>query len=409
MDEGRARSGAVSGDRIVADDHPMRLATWGLALTLGTFLACLSVWALHHGRSDLPWLVAFSCAIVVASWIYRRVAGGHYELGLVPLAAATSAIAMMVWASGATNSSTVARVALGAVLGACISLAYGPLHDFVRARCDTALARKRASAQLVRSGALVAALTLAWVCGAYLWWRSSVITLSAVALVVVVASTWAYTVVPEFTLRLFAAVLSRLMYRLDVIGIECVPKTGGAILICNHVSFVDWLLIGGAISRPVRFVMAKEMFELPVARWICTHGKVIPIAGRREDPELLEEAFRRIDASLRAGDLVCIFPEGKITRDGAMNAFRPGVERALASTPVPVVPMALRGLWGSAFSRVDGRALRRPFRRGLRNKVALHIGQPVPPNEVSMSYLQDLVEALHGSEPRTKEVVDTDL
>ena len=162
-----------------------------------------------------------------------------------------------------------------------------------------------------------------------------------------------YALLPEFLLRFIAWILSRVMYRLTLVGHERVPEQGGVVVVCNHVSFVDFLIIAGSIRRPVRFVMDYRIAAAPVVSLIFKQGKTIPIAPERENRELMEHAFARIAEELRAGEVVCIFPEGKLTANGEMNPFRPGIERIIAETPVPVVPMALDGLWGSMFSRKD--------------------------------------------------------
>jgi 1-acyl-sn-glycerol-3-phosphate acyltransferase len=204
-----------------------------------------------------------------------------------------------------------------------------------------------------------------------------------------------YTLLPEFLLRFVAWILSRTLYRLTLVGHERVPETGPAVLVCNHVSFIDWLVIAGSIRRPLRFVMDHRIAATPVVSLLFKQGKTIPIAPEREDRALLERAFERIAEELRAGELVCIFPEGKITKDGGLGAFRSGIERIVHETPVPVVPMALGGLWGSVFSRKDGPALQKLPRR-FRARLRLEIAEPVPPERVSATDLQARVAALLG-------------
>lgn len=210
------------------------------------------------------------------------------------------------------------------------------------------------------------------------------------ALLSVIAYFWAY---PEKLLHLAAWFLARVMYRVKVMGLENIPKKGPAILICNHVAFNDWLVVGGCMPRPVRFVMYKGMFNLPVVKTICARGKVIPIAPAHEDPELMELAFKRIAQELRAGHLVCIYPEGKITKTGELNPFKAGISRMLADTPVPVVPMALHGLWGSFFSRKGGPAMKKLPRR-FRANVQLKVSEPIAPEAASPKALEDKVRAM---------------
>ena len=128
---------------------------------------------------------------------------------------------------------------------------------------------------------------------------------------------------------------------------------------------MDALVIGGSVRRPVRFVMDHSIFKIPVLGFIFRTARAIPIAPAREDPDALQKAFDRIDAELADGEVVCIFPEGKLTRDGEMNEFKRGVEKILERRPVPVMPMALRGLWGSFFSRRGGKAAMTPAAQPL--------------------------------------------
>jgi 1-acyl-sn-glycerol-3-phosphate acyltransferase len=172
-----------------------------------------------------------------------------------------------------------------------------------------------------------------------------------------------------------------------------VPETGGVVVVCNHVSFVDFMIIAGMIRRPTRFVMDHRIAATPGVSLLFRQAKTIPIAPEREDKALMERAFERIAEELRAGELVCIFPEGKLTKDGSMERFRGGIERIIRQTPVPVVPMALEGLWGSMFSRMPA-AQKKEQKRGLRFPLKLTIGEPIPPEEVSAASLEERVRAL---------------
>lgn len=199
--------------------------------------------------------------------------------------------------------------------------------------------------------------------------------------------------VAERVLRRVIALWVRVAYRFRIHGLEHLPRHGAAVLVCNHVSFIDGLLVGVATRRKVRFVMDHRIFRHPALRWFFRTVGAIPIAPRSEDHAVREQAFERIAAALRSGELLCIFPEGMITHTGRMNPFRPGVERILAATPVPVIPMALEGLWGSFFSRKDGPAMRKAPRR-VRARVELRLGAPVPPQAATADRLQKRVTEL---------------
>jgi 1-acyl-sn-glycerol-3-phosphate acyltransferase len=193
-------------------------------------------------------------------------------------------------------------------------------------------------------------------------------------------------------IRWVLRMLVKTFYRLEIEGAFHVPPRGSAVLVCNHVSFVDALFIAASFEREVRFVMDHRIFKTPGVNMLFRAGRVIPIAPRREDPAMFERAFAEIASALRAEELVCIFPEGEVTRSGALAPFRPGVERLIHETPVPVVPMALSGVLGSVFSRVR----RRPLPRGFRSKVTLRCGTPVAPAAVTARDLRTRVAELGG-------------
>ena len=215
-----------------------------------------------------------------------------------------------------------------------------------------------------------------------------------------VVAFYIFMLVPEYLLRFVAWVASRLVYRYRVTGDEHIPADGPAVLVANHVSFVDAVLLMAASPRPIRFIMDHRIFKVPVLGWIFRLAKCIPIAPQKDDPATYQRAFDTAAQVLREGDLLVIFPEGGITRDGALQPFKGGVmkilERAEADgVKVPVVPMALTNLWGSYFSRIEnGGAMARPFRRGIFNRVGLNVGEAVPAAQVTPQGLQARVADL---------------
>ena len=203
-----------------------------------------------------------------------------------------------------------------------------------------------------------------------------------------------YTLVPEFLMRFLVWLLIHSVYRVDKRGLERIPDEGAALIICNHVSLVDALVIGGCVRRPIRFVMYYKIFNFPILSFVFRTARAIPIAGQKEDPALMERAFDEVSRALRNGDLVCIFPEGKLTEDGELNTFRPGIMRVLERDPVPVIPLALQGLWGSLFSKARGND--RPLTRLFSSRIGLVVGEPVPANAANLEALQAQVQALRG-------------
>jgi 1-acyl-sn-glycerol-3-phosphate acyltransferase len=204
-----------------------------------------------------------------------------------------------------------------------------------------------------------------------------------------------YVQVPEFLLRFLAWALTRLVYRVRVIGADHVPRKGPALVICNHVSYVDALVLSSAVPRPMRFVMEAAIFRFPLLNWIFTGMKAIPVSSARENRAVREAAFETVAQALRDGHVVCIFPEGKLTRDGEISEFRPGILRILAENPVPVIPVGLSGLWGSLFSH-GARGLARFLPVRFKSRVEMRIGMPLAPTGVTPDTLRSIVSDLRG-------------
>ena len=229
----------------------------------------------------------------------------------------------------------------------------------------------------------------------------------ALAIASIAVAAWIFSIVPEFLMRFLSWLLVRSLYRLKLHGIEKhVPDEGAALLVCNHVSYMDALILSASIPRPARFVMYYKIFNIPVMRWIFRTAKAIPIAGARENPELMQRAFDEVDAVLAEGELVCIFPEGALTKDGDIAPFKSGVERILQRAAargqvVPVVPMALRNMWGSMWSRranvKEGDLLdRMRVPRRLRAHVEVAVAEPMDGATATKEVLEAKVRALRG-------------
>jgi 1-acyl-sn-glycerol-3-phosphate acyltransferase len=177
---------------------------------------------------------------------------------------------------------------------------------------------------------------------------------------------------------------------------QAIPTKGAAILVANHVSFIDAFFITAASPRPIRFVMDAQIAKIPVLSSLFKTLKAIPIASAKEDPFVMEKAFLKVAQELEDGQLVCIFPEGRLTSDGEIAQFRQGISKILALHAAPVIPIGIQGLWGSFFSRKYGAAMSRPFIRGFFSKVRLNVGAPVAPERSTPQYLEAQVRELRG-------------
>jgi 1-acyl-sn-glycerol-3-phosphate acyltransferase len=213
----------------------------------------------------------------------------------------------------------------------------------------------------------------------------------AVGLLNAMVAAYIFMLVPEYFLRFVAWVVSRLVYRFRVAGDQHIPERGAAIIAANHVSFIDPVLLMAASPRPIRFIMDHRIFALPVLGWFFRLAKAIPIASQKDDPATYERAFEQARQVLADGELLGIFPEGGITRDGELQEFKGGIMKVLQSQPVPVVPIGLQNLWGSFFSRIEGQAMSKPFRRGLFSRVGVVAAAPIPAAQISPQGLRETV------------------
>ncbi|MBE9548631.1 MAG: MFS transporter [Proteobacteria bacterium] len=214
------------------------------------------------------------------------------------------------------------------------------------------------------------------------------------ALLNVLVGVYIFTVVPEFFMRFVVWLMMKSIYRIKVVGLENIPVEGGVIVASNHVSFIDPLLLGGIVTRPLRYAMYYKIYKFPGLGWLFRAAKAFPIASRKEDPEILAAAYRRMHEILDEGDVLGIFPEGHVTRDGEIDVFQHGVEKLVGENPVPVVPVAIRNLWGSVFSRKANGFKRRP--RKFWQKIEVIIGEPIPADELTSERLEAEVRKLRG-------------
>ncbi|SDJ93194.1 1-acyl-sn-glycerol-3-phosphate acyltransferases [Pseudomonas delhiensis] len=366
---------------------------------------------LLHGDESVVTLIltVFSVGIALGSMLCEKLSGKKVEIGLVPFGSiGLSLFGILLWwhsggfpvgAAPYTWLQVLEHPQSWAVLGDILGIGiFGgfyivPLYALIQARTEedkrarVIAANNILNALFMVVAAIVSILLLSVA-------RLSIPQLFLVlSLMNVAVNVYIFRIVPEFTMRFLVWLLSHSMYRVDHQNLEAIPDEGPVVLVCNHVSFVDALLIAGSIRRPVRFVMYYKIFRLPVLNFIFRTAGAVPIAARHEDERIYEEAFRRVAQYLEDGEVVCIFPEGKLTADGEMNEFRGGVERIIEQTPVPVIPMALQGLWGSFFSRDPGKG----FFRRIWSRVRLVAGQPLPPQQARREHLQALVADLRGN------------
>lgn len=373
-----------------------------------------------HGNEQVAsvLLVVFSIGIATGSLLCEVLSRRHVEIGLVPL----GAIGMTVFAvdlyfasrglppaATLTLSEFLALPAHWRVLAdlSLLSLFAGlysvPMYALIQLRAQpTHRARIIAANNILNALFMIASSVIA---GLLLKAGATIPQIFLfIGIANAVVALYIFLLVPEYLLRFFAWVMSHIIYRFRIAGDENIPVSGAAVLVCNHVSFVDAVLLMAASPRPIYFVMDHRIFRIPVLGAVFRLAKAIPIAPRTEDQATYEQAFERAAQVLREGDLLAIFPEGALTRDGSLQPFKGGVMKILERAQEdgiapPVVPMALANLWGSFFSRIevvkgDRVAMVRPFRRGMFNRVGLHVGAPVPAAQAQPELLRARVADL---------------
>ena len=368
-----------------------------------------------HGNEQVAalLLVVFSVGIGTGSLLCEVLSKRHVEIGLVPL----GAIGMSVFAvdlyfasrglppapiAGLANFVSQAahwRVMLDLALLSLFAGLYSvPMYALIQLRSQpTHRARIIAANNILNALFMIVSAVLA---GALLKAQFSIPQIFLfVGLANAVVAFYIFMLVPEYLLRFIALLVSRCIYRFKITGDDNIPTRGAAVLTCNHVSFIDPVLLMAASPRPIYFVMDQRIFKLPVLGGLFRLAGAIPIAPRAENSEVYESAFEAAAKVLRDGDLLAIFPEGGITKDGQLQAFKGGIMKILENAErdgltVPVIPMALTNLWGSFFSRVDGHAMRTPFRRGFWSRVGLNVGAALAPAQVQPESLREKVASL---------------
>ena len=356
-------------------------------------------------------LAIFTVGIGLGSMLCEKISGRHLEIGLVPFGAlglTVFGIDLAIVSPSSPPSSELLSLGELLTMGAYWRVLFDlfamgtfggffvvPLYVLMQSRSTS-----EHRARIVAANNILNALfmvTGALVAGVLLWLGMSIPVLFAmVALFNALAAIYVCQKTTPHLFRFLTSLAIHSIYRLGKRGLDNIPETGPAVLICNHVSFLDPLVIMAAVKRPIRFVMDYRIYSSPVINLIFRGVDAIPIARASENIVVKEQAFVEVARALKNGELVGVFPEGGITRNGELYQFRYGVQRIVQETPVPVVPMALRGLWGCFFSRCHGPAMRVFSVIRLFRKIEFVVGEVVPPEEADPAHLQERVHNLRG-------------
>ena len=355
-------------------------------------------------------LVLFSVGVSIGSVLCERLSGRMVELGLVPFGSIGISLfgfdlyfadhtawtgdlqGAVAFAGQAENWRTMFDLFMIGVFGGFYIV---PLYAIIQNRSAPEVrSRIIAANNILNAVFMVASAALA------IGLLSAGLTIPELFFIMaglnVAVSVYIYTQVPEFLMRFLVWIMTSVMYRITARDLDNIPDKGPVLLVCNHVSYVDALVIAGACRRPVRFVMEHGIFKIPVINFIFRTAGAIPICSKKQNPEVYERSFDLIAENLDRGEVVCLFPEGALTRDGEMAAFRPGMMRILDRSPVPVVPLGLSGLWGSMWSWIGGRVFDKLPKR-FRARISLSAGELVAPGALDLDQLARDVEHLRGS------------
>ena len=380
---------AIQTERLLRLAIPGEIFFWTIASLFAQNILVYAKTVLHlsDAMSGLP-LTLLSIGIGVGAILVGRLSKNRIEYGLVPLGAMGASIALTLL-GGLTPELAGTFLILG-LLGIFCSFIFVPLNAILQWRSppDRRGAVISFSNTCVFTGILLGSLAGGSL--ANVGFSTSSIFL-VTAGVTIGGTLWALLLMPDVFLRLVFVILTNTFYRLRIVGQQHVPQSGGALLVPNHMSFVDGFLLMASVDRPIRFVVDAAYATHPLVTWVMTAMKVIPITSAG-DIRLILRALRSAGQALDDGEIVCIFPEGQITRTGTLLPFRRGFERIVKGRQVPVIPVHLDRLWGSIFSFEGGRFLKKWPER-IPYPLTVSFGTPLPSDTPAYKF-RDAVRTL---------------
>lgn len=381
---------------------------WFLGATYLTQFPNFSKQTLNGDPSLVTLLLAiFTLGIGCGSLLCEKLSRKQVELGIVPIGALgmtlfgidlylsipTDLLTLESWSTFTSKSANWRLLIDLAGIGIFGGIFIVPLYAYIQLRVEEEYRARIIgviniiNALFLVSSGLVAMIFLG------LFKLSIVELFLVISIMNIVVSLYIFYQVDEFAIRFIVWILTNIIYRVKEHGRDNIPEEGAAVLVSNHVSFVDALLIASTSPRPIRFVMDHNIFKNPMLGWFFKMVKAIPIAPEKVCKKTYDDAFNTVSQVLKEGHLVCIFPEGKLTKTGEMNEFKTGIEKIIAQDPVPVIPVGLIGLWGSFFSHKEGVAFSKPPKR-FWSRVKINIGLVIDPDNVSAQGLYKEVDIL---------------
>ncbi len=344
-------------------------------------------------------LALFSVGIAVGSWLYTKLSLNQIELGLIPLAligvSLFSADLLHAIPAPHTDSQQYFSVQLFIAktehlrvmfdilfIGLSGGIFIVPLYTYIQSKAPKHKCAQMIAANNIINAFFMVAAALTSILVLSVFDRNIADLFGLIATLNVFIALIIYKKTSKFTLRFISAFLIRIMYRVKIEGQKNIPTTGPALLVSNHVTYLDALILMGASHRPIRFIMDKSISEIPLLKWVFHQAGIIPICSPRQCQTTYNQAFITINEALSNNEMVCIFPEGRLTNDGQLGEFRSGVDKIIKENSVPTVAIALSGMWGSFFSHEGGHALTTRPRR-FWSKIGINIG--------SVAYQEDSI------------------
>ncbi|QQZ28100.1 AMP-binding protein [Thiothrix subterranea] len=358
------RAGCARADwQAVRHHDDLWLTIMGKAVFWGILLALLAIYPAHWA-----WLGLTVVGLLIGVQIARNLSATHIETGLIPVGALGIMGSMIVlgW-----QLSPPLLAALLLFLGVMGGIFVAPLHALLRYHVPVAQQPNATVVDhLAQSVVMLAFVGVA----ALLAWQGLGDALLMTILTATTAAGALYTLyhMPQSLLRFVFSRLFRARYRLKVLGFEHLPASGGVLLLGNHISFIDWALVQMANPRQLHFVIEKGYYERWYLKGFLNWFGVIPISSGAS-----ADSLEKVTEMLKAGEVVCLFPEGTISRTGQLSEFKRGYEKAVKGTGAVIVPFYLHGLWGSRFSRSSG-FLRENRQSGFKRDIVVSFGKALP-------------------------------
>ncbi len=349
---------------------------WFLGSLLFSTVVVYGPDVLHIGQTKTGYLnAALAVGIGIGSMVAGLVSGNKIEYGLIPLGAIGMTSTGL--ALGGMHFGLVGSGVLLAVLGFWAGFYAVPVNALIQHR-----PAEKDKGGIIAASNLLSFVGIALSSGVYYIFTAFIHlnprgVIVAASFITAMGTVYVLVLLPEWFGRLLLFFFTHTVYRVKVLGRDNFPDKTGALLVCNHMSFVDALLLIASTDRPIRFLMYKGIYDNKFIKPFARAMKAIPISSEQRPRDMIR-SLRTASEALRQDDIVCIFAEGQITRTGQLLPFRRGLERIMKGVDAPIIPVNLDGVWGSIFSFERGRFLWKMPRR-IPYPVTVSFGQPMPP------------------------------